>query len=217
MPEQEGAAYDGQFDPAREPFVVRPRWTAPWHSSTSTVLGARLVGLAVLVREVLADAHRAIYALVAALIALFWWLVLMIAERIRSHLIFFDGSIVVSNVWEHPQTFKLREVSGLRLCSIRDLWAREPTILFLGPGGAGCLAVLHGSGWRSVDFLAIGKRFGLKIDGAFDQFVTGDELAAKWPAAVSWTQRNPVLAWALRLGLVVAFIVAVILVGNRIG
>jgi hypothetical protein len=118
----------------------------------------------------------------------------MIAERIRSRLIFFDGSIVVSNVWERLQTFKLHEVSGLRLCSIRDLWAREPTVLFLGPGGAGCLAALHGRGWRSVDFLAIGKTFGLKVDGAFDQFVTGDEVEANWPEALSWTQRNPALA-----------------------
>jgi hypothetical protein len=172
--------------------------------------------LAVLVREVLADAHRAIYAVVAAVIVLFWWLVQTITERIRSRLIFFDASIVVSNVWEQPQTFKLHEVSGLRLCSIRDLWAREPTVLFLGPGSTGCLAALHGSGWRSVDFLAIGKRFGLKVDGAFDQFVTGDELAENWPEALNWTQTNPVLTWALRLGSVIALVVAVILIGNGV-
>jgi hypothetical protein len=168
------------------------------------------------VREVLADAHRAIYAVVAAVIVLFWWLAQMIAERIRSRLTFFDGSIVVSNVWEQPQTFKLHEVSGLRLCSIRDLWAREPTVLFLGPGGAGCFAALHGSGWSSVDFFAIGKRFGLKVDGAFDQLVTGDELARNWPEALSWTHRNPVLAWALRLGSLIALVVAVILIGNGV-
>jgi len=196
--------------------VVRPGWTAPWHSSTPTVLGARLVGLAVLLREVLADTHRATYAVVAVGIVLCWWLVQMVAERIRSRLIFFDGSIVVSNVWYHSRTFKLHEVYGLRLCSIRDLWAREPTVLFLGPGSAGCLAALRGSGWRSVDFLAIGQRFGLKVDGAFDQFVTGDELAGNWPEALSWTQRSPVLAWALRLGSVIALVVAVILIGNSV-
>jgi len=175
-----------------------------------------MVGVAVLVREVLADTHRAIYALVAAVTVVFWWVVKTTAERLRCRLVFSDGLIIVSNVWGRPHSIKLHEVSVLRLCSVRDLWVRQPTVLFLGRGGADCLAVLHGSGWGSVDFVAIANRFGLKVDGAFDQIVRADELAENFPEGLNWMQRNPSVAWVLRLGSVVALIVAVILVGNRI-
>jgi hypothetical protein len=176
-----------------------------------------MLGVAILVREVLADPRRAVYALVAAVLVLSWWVIKSTAERIGSRLAFYNGSITVSNVWEPQRSFKLEDVSGIRLCSIRDLWLRQPTILFLGRGGADCLGALRGIGWRAVDFVAIGNRLGLKVEGAFGQFVGAGELAGTFPGARSWMQRNPILGWSVRLGSVVALVAAVILVGSRLG
>jgi hypothetical protein len=183
----------------RERLTLKPSWYWPIGASTQMVSASRILSAIVLVGLVISDPRRVVYVVSGALVLTVMWVGWFVLLGARANITVFDNELRIRELAGGESTVPIAGVSSLRLCSVKDAWYAERAMLLLGDDGRSCLGSLHGRGWTRDLAKKLATTLGVPVNGSFADVLDRASLRPQWPAALSWAQLNPGVAWTARL------------------